>query len=271
VVVPERVPPGGEIGVNGRVHELDVRGITKRFGGLTAVDDVSLSVRPGAITAVIGPNGAGKTTLFNIINGFERPDAGVISVRGVPVRKATPLKMAGFGMARTFQTPVGFPTLSIWENLIVGGGAGASESLTSAFRGPRSWKPHLADSDERAEQVMRHLDLWELRDARLEELSPGVSKLVEFARQLMVEPSMLLLDEPAAGVDPQSLGRLAELISELAARDIGILIIDHNLEFILRIADFVYVLAEGAVISEGEPQAVANDQRVIETYLGTPA
>jgi ABC-type branched-subunit amino acid transport system ATPase component len=247
---------------------LEVEGVTKAFGGLVAVDDVSLTAGARAITAVIGPNGAGKTTLFNLISGFDRPDRGEIRLGGEAVARLTPAKMAAAGVVRTFQTPVGFPTLSVWENLMVSGTGARAGSLRSALLGTRAWGPDLRGADERATRLMEELELSTLRDMRLEDLSPGVNKLVEFARQLMMEPGILLLDEPAAGVDPASLGRLAELIRGLTERGIAVVMIDHNLDFILGLADYVYVLAEGAVIAEGEPRAVAADPLVIETYLG---
>lgn len=259
-------PPASAERAGGPV--LEVEGVTKTFGGLVAVDDVTLAAGANAITAVIGPNGAGKTTLFNLISGFDRPDRGEIRLHGSAVRKLTPAKMAAAGVVRTFQTPVGFPTLSVWENLMVSGTGERAGSLRSALLGTRAWGPPLVEADARATQLMEELELTSLRDMRLEDLSPGVNKLVEFARQLMMEPRILLLDEPAAGVDPQSLGRLAELIRGLSDRGIAVVMIDHNLEFILGLADRVYVLAEGAVIAQGDPRTVAADPLVVETYLG---
>jgi len=253
------------------VATLGIDRVTKRFGGLVAVDDVSLTASSGSITALIGPNGAGKTTLFNVITGFERAERGSIVFEGQRIARPSPWRMARLGMVRTFQTPVGFPKLSVWENLLVGGCRAGSESLVAALAGPRVWRRDVRGRAEEAERLLAELDLWGARDSLLEDLSAGETKLVEFARQLMARPRMLLLDEPASGVDPAHIERLAELITELNERGIAILIIDHNLSFILSIAHVVYVLAEGQVISKGNPETVARDPRVVETYLGEVA
>lgn len=247
---------------------LQVEGITKRFGGVTAVNDASMSAGEGSITALIGPNGAGKTTLFNVITGFEAANEGRIVFDGQEVRGKKPWQVARLGMVRTFQTPVGFPTLSVWDNLMVSGAPDEAESLWKAILGPRAWAPELTSTEERAEGVLRDLGLWDRRDRLIEDLGAGEQKLVEFARQLVNEPRMLLLDEPASGVDPVAIGKLRELILSLKQRGLSIVVIDHNLGFILSIADTVYVLAEGSVIAHGPPETIAQDPRVIETYLG---
>jgi ABC-type branched-subunit amino acid transport system ATPase component len=247
---------------------LRVEGITKRFGGVTAVNEASMSAGEGSITALIGPNGAGKTTLFNVITGFEAANEGRIVFDGEEVLGKKPWQVARLGMVRTFQTPVGFPTLSVWDNLMVSGASDEAESLWKAILGRRAWGPEVTSTEERAEEVLRDLDLWDRRDRLIEDLGAGEQKLVEFARQLVNEPRMLLLDEPASGVDPVAIGRLRELILSLKQRGLSMVVIDHNLGFILSIADTVYVLAEGSVIAHGPPDTIAQDPRVIETYLG---
>jgi branched-chain amino acid transport system ATP-binding protein len=247
---------------------LEVEGITKRFGGVTAVNSASLSAGEGSITALIGPNGAGKTTLFNVITGFETPHEGRIVFDGNEVQGKKPWQVARLGMVRTFQTPVGFPSLSVWDNLMVSGAGDEAESLWRAVVGRRAWASPMAAVEERAEEVLRDLDLWERRDRLIEDLGAGEQKLVEFARQLVNEPRMLLLDEPASGVDPVAIVKLRERILSLKGRGLSMVVIDHNLGFILSIADTVYVLAEGSVIAHGPPDTIAQDPRVIETYLG---
>jgi branched-chain amino acid transport system ATP-binding protein len=250
------------------VPELVVEGVTKRFGGLLAVDSVSLTVRDGTITALIGPNGAGKTTLFNVVTGFEPADGGTIGFDGRRIDRLRPWRIARLGMVRTFQTPTGFPNLSVWENLMVGGSDPRSESVASALLGPRLWVRAQHDTDAHADELLDELELSHRRDTPLEELSAGETKLVEFARQLMCRPRMLLLDEPASGVDPDGIGRMSDLIRRLNAGGITVLVIDHNLSFVLGIADDVYVLADGKVIAHDDPEAVSRHPRVIETYLG---
>jgi len=247
---------------------LQVEGVTKRFGGVTAVNDASMSAGEGSITALIGPNGAGKTTLFNVITGFEAASEGRIVFDGEEVRGKKPWQVARLGMVRTFQTPVGFPTLSVWDNLMVSGASDDAESLWRAIAGRRAWGPALESVELRAEEVLRDLGLWDRRDRLIEDLGAGEQKLVEFARQLVNEPRMLLLDEPASGVDPVGIGKLRELILSLKQGGLSMVVIDHNLGFILSIADTVYVLAEGSVIAHGPPDTIAQDPRVIETYLG---
>jgi branched-chain amino acid transport system ATP-binding protein len=248
---------------------LEVENLVKSFGGLRAVDDVSLSAEAGKVTALIGPNGAGKTTVFNVVTGFDLRDSGTIRFDGAPIPpKRKPWQVARLGMVRTFQTPVGFPKLTVLENLEVSGSAGRTESLREALAGHRAWGEEVGKVDRRAEELLRELALWERRDVVLEDLSVGENKLLEFARQLINDPRLLMLDEPASGVDPAAIGRLSTLIRRLRDQGLGLLVIDHNLSFILGIADYVYVLAEGAVIAEGPPDEIARHPRVLEIYLG---
>jgi branched-chain amino acid transport system ATP-binding protein len=253
------------------VPALEVDTVTKRFGGLLAVDRVSLSAEPNAITTLIGPNGAGKTTLFNVISGFDRLDRGRVHFEGRRIDRLKPWKVARLGMVRSFQTPTGFPKLTVWENLMVGGATPGAESLLSAFAGGRAWRGAENEVRERARQVLTDLDIWKRRDTLLEDLTAGETKLVDFARQLMARPRMLLLDEPASGVDPGHIRRLSQLIRHLKESGLALFVIDHNLSFIMGIADFVYVLADGQVIASGPPEAVSRDPVVIETYLGKVA
>ena len=245
---------------------LEVRGVTKLFGGVAAVDGVDMAIEPGSITAVIGPNGAGKTSLFNVVTGFEEPTDGTIDFQGEEVTGSQAWQIAQRGLVRSFQTPTGFPALSVWENLMVGGSDAHSESLWAAL--VRGWRRAEAATNQRARRLLEDLDLWEIRDTLLADLPPGDVKLVDFARQLMAEPVMLLLDEPASGVDPGSIQRLSALIRQIRDQGVTVLVIDHNIGFVLGIADRIHVMSLGKVISSGTPDEVVKDPTVIEIYLG---
>ena len=248
---------------------LEVDHVSKSFGGVTAVNDVSISVAPASIVAVIGPNGAGKTSLFNVVTGFEQPTSGRIRFDGLDVTAMESWQVAQLGLVRTFQTPVGFPALSVWENLMIAGSSHRDETLIQALRG--SWRPAELETHNRARSLLEDLELWEARDVVISDLPPGDVKLVDFARQLMVRPKMLLLDEPASGVDPGAIERLAGLIARVRDRGVTVLVIDHNIGFVVKIADLIHVMALGRVVASGPPAAIVNDANVIEIYLGKPA
>lgn len=248
---------------------LAIEHVSKHFGGVRALDNVSLSVTEGRITALIGPNGAGKTTLFNTVTGFAPADEGTIAFDGRRIERLKPWQIAATGLARTFQTPAGFPTLSVWENLVVAGCTRETESLLAAFAGPRAWRAAVAETRARADALLTRLDLQHLSNLPLENLSSVDTKLVELGRQLMMEPRMLLLDEPAAGFGPDRLKRLANSVKALREGGMAVLVVEHNLRFVLALADYVYVLATGRIISHGTPEAITRDERVIDAYIGT--
>lgn len=248
---------------------LEVRGVTKRFGGVVAVKAVDLVVSEGQVAAVIGPNGAGKTSLFNVVSGFERPTKGTVAFDGTRIEELSPWRIARLGLVRSFQTPVGFPELSLWENLMVAGSRVEGEPVMAALTG--RWRAIERETNERARELLGRLNLDESRDIRLADLTPGDIKLVDFARQLMARPKMILLDEPASGVDPASIGRLSELILSVRDDGITVLVIDHNIGFVLGIADQVHVMALGQVIANGTPGDIVKNPAVIEIYLGKRA
>jgi ABC-type branched-subunit amino acid transport system ATPase component len=248
---------------------LDVTGVTRRFGGLVAVRNVDMAVAEGTIAAVIGPNGAGKTSLFNVVSGFDRPDAGRVVFDGRDVLGMAPWRVARTGLVRTFQAPVGFPNLSVWENLMVGGSSPRAESVGWALRGPSSWGAPEREVNADAHRLLEDLGLADLVDRNLQDLTPGDTKLIDLARQLIRRPRMMLLDEPASGVDPGSIGRLARVIRDANAAGVTVLIIDHNISFVLDIARDVFVMAVGEVIAHGPPDDIVANPRVVELYLGT--
>jgi branched-chain amino acid transport system ATP-binding protein len=242
--------------------------VRKGFGGVSALDGVTLSVEQGAITALIGPNGAGKTTLFNALTGFESIDSGTIHLDGRRIDRLPPWRIARLGLARTFQTPTGFPSLTVWDNLMVAASTAAGESFVGALLGPRRWRASEEEAARAVAELLDQMGLSHLRDMPLMELSAGDAKLVELSRQLLRRPRLLLLDEPAAGVDPSQLGVLVDRLRELREQGVSIVLIDHNLSFVLGVADVVHVLALGQVVAAGPPEEIASDPKVIEIYLG---
>lgn len=245
---------------------LEAEGLRKVFGGVVAVRDVDLAVAEGSISAVIGPNGAGKTSLFNVVTGFESATRGQVHFDGRSITGLRPWQVSRRGMIRTFQTPVGFPALSVWENLMVGGTAEQHERLMSGLFG--GWRGAERETSDRARSLLDRLGLWERRNDLLSDLPPGDVKLVDFARQLMAGPRLLLLDEPASGVDPASIDRLAGVIRGLRDDGVTVLVIDHNIGFVLGIADVIHVMALGELIASGTPEEIMRDPHVIEIYLG---
>ncbi len=243
---------------------LSTHGLYKAFGGNVAVHDVSLDLYPDRITALIGPNGAGKTTLFNIVTGYERADAGDITFDGRPVTGLAPWQISRQGVVRTFQTPVGFPTMTVWESMQV---AGASHAVLTGMLTTRG-RHEVAELSRRTDEILEDLGLHQLLDTPVDELAAGDRKLAELARQLMSRPRLLLLDEPAAGVNPGAISRLSELIRSVHRSGIALMIIDHNLSFVLDVADYVHVMANGRLIAEGTPDEIAASALVRQVYMG---
>jgi ABC-type branched-subunit amino acid transport system ATPase component len=239
---------------------LVVAGIDKSFGGIRALTDCSLTVRTGSITALIGPNGSGKTTLFNCITGFYRPDRGQVHVRGVPIIGRRPSDIVHLGVMRTFQVTRLFRRMTVLENMIVPIRQLTLRSLfTAAIKGHER---------ERAEALLEFVGLEALRDQPADSLSFGQQKLLELAAALMAEPDILMLDEPAGGLNPVMIQKLAGLIRELNGRGMTFLIIEHNMGFVMDLCDPVIVIHRGTVIAQGSPEAVREDPIVLDAYLG---
>ena len=249
---------------------LEVRDIHKNFGGVRAVGGVSLSVEPGKIIGVIGPNGAGKTTLFNVVSGFLSADGGSAVFEGDDIIGLRPHEVARRGIIRTFQTPTGFPRMTVLENMLVFL-KDKQTSIVHALGSRRVAGSISRDESDRAQQVLEVFGLAQKRDLWVQELGAPELKMLEFARTVMASPKILLLDEPAAGVNVALLDNLVETIFRLREEGVTFLIVDHNLSFICRICDYIYAMADGEVISQGGPDDVVNDQAVIECYIGTGA
>ncbi|MCW5695637.1 MAG: ABC transporter ATP-binding protein [Bauldia sp.] len=247
---------------------IEVRNVSKHFGGLVAVDDCSLSVRRGSITGLIGPNGAGKSTLFNIVAGTLAPDSGTIVFNGEDITGWKPHQLFSRGLLRTFQIAHEFSHLTAVENLMVVPPQ-PGESLWKMWTSPREVKLGEAKVRKRALEVIEFLGLGHVRDVPAGNLSGGQKKLLELGRTMMVEAKMVLLDEVAAGVNRTLLQDLAHNI-ERANKELGytFFVIEHDMDLIARLCDPVIVMAQGTVIAEGPIAELRQDPRIIEAYFG---
>jgi len=247
---------------------LVVSGMHRSFGGLVAVDVERLEVQRGAITALIGPNGAGKTTFFNLLTGFDRPDGGTSVFDGMPMTGLPPHRIARAGMVRTFQLTKALGKMSVLDNMKLAAGHQVGERLLAApLR--RTWLHQEREVEARAVELLEKFGLARLRDDYAATLSGGQRKLLEMARVLMAEPKMVLLDEPMAGVNPALVGSLLEHVRGLRDEGLTVLFVEHDMDVVMGISDWVVCMGEGAVIAEGPPGAVASDEAVIGAYLGT--
>lgn len=253
---------------NHEPQQLEVREVNKVFGGVRALRDVNLTIPMTGITALIGPNGAGKTTLFNVISGFGVPYTGSIRFGDRDLTGLPPHKVARAGLVRTFQTPVGFPSMTVAENVALAFAGHGHDSPWSALLHPRADRKRRFAADARARTELERAGIGAIADRFLADLSPGDAKLVEILRQLALEPRMLLLDEPAAAMTVDQIETLAGIIRDIADGGTGVLVIDHNLGFVLRLAETVHVLEAGAVLASGSPDEISRDARVRRTYLG---
>lgn len=240
---------------------LRTEGVTKRFGGLTAVDDVDIAVNEGEIVGLIGPNGAGKSTLFNCVTGAYTPDEGHVYLDDTDITGWTEDKTARSGMVRMFQHTRVYGEMTTMQNMLVS--AQVDTGLGSALRPPSD------EAREMATELLQYVGLWGLKDVRAGRMSFGQQKLLEFAMALMAEPDVLLMDEPAGGINPSMLNKLIEYIrSANTDRDVTIFLIEHNMDFVMEVSDRVYVLAHGEKIAEGPPEEIQQNDRVLDAYLG---
>jgi ABC-type branched-subunit amino acid transport system ATPase component len=247
---------------------LRVEGVTKEFGGIVANNDVSLSVQAGTITGLIGPNGAGKSTLFNCITGFHEPDEGSVYVGDDEVTGMDPHEIAYQGLIRSFQTPRKPEGMTVREALLVGPQQQLGESILPLFTSPEAVRQQESASMADAREIMERFEIDHLSTALATDLSGGQMKLVELARAMMSEPDLLLLDEPVSGVNPTLAEKLKGYIRKLNDDGVTMLIIEHDMSFIMEMADPIIVLNQGQVLVEGSPEAVRADDRVIDAYLG---
>jgi ABC-type branched-subunit amino acid transport system ATPase component len=247
---------------------LEVKGLTRRFGGVTALDGADLSVEPGRITGLIGPNGAGKTTLFNTVTGALKPNEGAVTFDGHDVTGWRPDKLAGVGLSRTFQIARGLAQLTVIENLMLYGKRQPGETIAAAVLRPQAATTREEELRVRAVEVARELNLLHVGDNRAIDLSGGQKKLLELGRALMAEPKLIMLDEPAAGINPTLAKKLGEHILALKDRGITFLIIEHNKGLVAALCDHVVVLVQGKRFTEGRFADLRADARVQEAYMG---
>ncbi|MDG4857727.1 ABC transporter ATP-binding protein [Streptomyces sp. T-3] len=252
-----------------RTAVLDARGVTMRFGGLTAVRNVDLTVNTGEIVGLIGPNGAGKTTFFNCLTGLYIPTEGAVRYKGT-VLPPKSHKVTAAGVARTFQNIRLFANMTVLENVLVGRHTRTKEGLWSALLHGPGFRKAERESEERAMELLEFTGLAAKRDHLARNLPYGEQRKLEIARALASEPGLLLLDEPTAGMNPQETLATQELVFAIRDQGIAVLVIEHDMRFIFQLCDRVAVLVQGQKLVEGTPEVVQADERVIAAYLGTP-
>jgi branched-chain amino acid transport system ATP-binding protein len=245
---------------------LTIDGIRRAFGGLTAVDVDHLEVERHTVTSLIGPNGAGKTTLFNLISGFDRPDDGEWHLNGGPLVGISAHQVARRGMVRTFQLTRSLARLTVLENMLVADQNNPGESLRGAVLG--GWRAAETDAAIRANDLLSRFEIEGMADEYAGALSGGQRKLLEVARALMVDPEVIMLDEPMAGVNPALTQSLLGHIIDLRDHGKTVIFIEHDMDVVQEISDWVVVLAEGRVIAEGPPASIARNSAVVDAYLG---
>jgi len=242
-------------------------GIRRTFGGLNAVDVAHLEVQRGGITALIGPNGAGKTTFFNLLTGFDKPDAGTWSFDGRALGGVAAHRVARLGMVRTFQLTKALSRLTVIENMKLGATGQAGENFFRALV-PSTWRGQERRIEQRADELLGRFKLAHMRDEFAGTLSGGQRKLLEMARALMSNPKMVMLDEPMAGVNPALKQSLLDHIRDIRRDGTTVLFVEHDMDVVRDVSDWVVVMASGEVIAEGPPESLSQNRQVVDAYLG---
>lgn len=251
---------------------LEVKNLTKKFGGLTATSDVSMNIEKNSITAVIGPNGAGKTTFFNMITAVYHPTSGDILLNGKSLVGLKPHQVCHFGISRTFQNIRLFNEQTVIENVLVG----MHQRLKGHWVGTLLHFPEVTREEEAAKveayKILQYVGLEDFVNESAGNLPYGAQRRLEIGRAIAAGPKVLLLDEPAAGMNPKETQQLTDLIHDMRHRlDVTIILIEHDMKLVMKISDYIYVLDHGELIAEGKPDDIRNNKRVIEAYLGKEA
>ena len=247
---------------------ISVKNLQKSFGGLKAVDVNDLTFMEGQLTSIIGPNGAGKTTFFDLISGFQNADSGEVFLNEKNISSSQPYKIARMGMVRTFQLTKVFDRMTVMDNLLFSGSDINNDSFLNSIIKLNSQKLYENNLKEKAEEIMKDLNIDHMANSYARELSGGQKKLLELARAIINDPEILLLDEPLAGVNPKLAEDILSLIKRLSDNGITIIMVEHNIEAVMKISERIVVLAEGSLIADGNPNQIRNDKNVIEAYLG---
>jgi neutral amino acid transport system ATP-binding protein len=256
-----------EIGVAKPDPVVVVDGVTRTFGGLTAVSVDHLEIQRGGITGLIGPNGAGKTTLFNLLTGFDQPNSGTWSFDGRSLGKLAPHQVARLGVVRTFQLTKALSRLTVLENMLLGAQGQSGERFFTALL-PGAWRGQEKANTEKALDLLRRFKLDAKKDEFAGTLSGGQRKLLEMARALMSDPKVVMLDEPMAGVNPALTQSLLGHVKDLREEGMTVIFVEHDMDVVRDISDWVVVMAAGKVIAEGPPESISQNQAVVDAYLG---
>tara|TARA_B100001057_G_C22799734_1_gene931044 strand:+ start:812 stop:1582 length:771 start_codon:yes stop_codon:yes gene_type:complete len=248
---------------------LKVTNLKKSFGGLKAVDVQSLNLNTNELTSIIGPNGAGKTTFFDLISGFQDSDEGKVYLNDKNITRSQPYSIARLGMIRTFQLTKVFDRMTVLENMMFSASTVNNDSFIRSLIRLPSQKTTEKNIKEKSFEIMKDLNIDHMANSYARELSGGQKKLLELGRSIINDPDILLLDEPLAGVNPKLAEEILQIILNLSEKGISILMVEHNIEAVMKISQRVVVLAEGMVIADDTPENVRSDEKVIEAYLGS--